>query len=53
MTVANEPAGYTVTQILLHWAIAALIILQLVLGDAEHKVFDPPVVSKKISVTVY
>jgi hypothetical protein len=27
--------------------------LQLVLGDAEHKVFDPPVVSKKITVTVY
>src|SRR5262245_10811331 len=27
--------------------------LQLVLGDAEHRVFDPPVVSKKITVTVY
>jgi len=27
--------------------------LQLVLGDAEHKVFNPPVVSKKVSVTVY
>lgn len=27
--------------------------LQLVLGDADHKVFNPPVVSKKISVTVY
>ena len=26
--------------------------LQLVLGDAEHKVFDPPVVSKKITVYV-
>jgi hypothetical protein len=26
--------------------------LQLVLGDAEHRVFDPPIVSKKISVTV-
>ena len=33
MTVANEPAGYTGTQILLHWAIAALIVLQLVLGE--------------------
>jgi len=27
--------------------------LQLVLGDAEHKVFNPPVVSKKITITVY
>ncbi len=27
--------------------------LQLVLGDAEHRPFKPPVVSKKIRVTVY
>jgi hypothetical protein len=27
--------------------------LQLVLGDADHKVFDPPVVSRKITVTIY
>jgi hypothetical protein len=27
--------------------------LQLVLGDAEHKPFKPPVVSKKIRITVY
>jgi hypothetical protein len=27
--------------------------LQLVLGDADHKVFSPAVVSKKITVTVY
>jgi Domain of unknown function (DUF4399) len=27
--------------------------LQLVLGDADHRVFNPPVVSKKITVTVY
>jgi Domain of unknown function (DUF4399) len=26
--------------------------LQLVLGDAEHKIFNPPVISKKITVTV-
>jgi hypothetical protein len=26
--------------------------LQLVLGDAEHKIFDPPVISDKITVTV-
>jgi Domain of unknown function (DUF4399) len=26
--------------------------LQLVLGDAEHKLFNPPVMSKKITVTV-
>jgi hypothetical protein len=26
--------------------------LQLVLGDAEHKVFDPPVISDKVTVTV-
>ncbi|TGQ31231.1 cytochrome b/b6 domain-containing protein [Mesorhizobium sp. M00.F.Ca.ET.216.01.1.1] len=31
--VANEPAGYTRTQILLHWAIAALVVLQLVIGE--------------------
>jgi hypothetical protein len=27
--------------------------LQLVLGDAEHKIFNPPLVSKKVTVTVY
>jgi hypothetical protein len=26
--------------------------LQLVLGDKEHVPFDPPVVSKKITITV-
>jgi hypothetical protein len=26
--------------------------LQLVLGDAEHRIFDPPVASKKIHITV-
>ena len=26
--------------------------LQLVLGDAEHRVFEPPVVSKKITITI-
>lgn len=33
MTVAKEPAGYSATQILLHWVIAALVVLQLVLGE--------------------
>ncbi|AZO54714.1 MULTISPECIES: cytochrome b/b6 domain-containing protein [unclassified Mesorhizobium] len=33
MTIANEPAGYTGTQILLHWTIAGLIVLQLVIGE--------------------
>ncbi|RUZ31655.1 cytochrome b, partial [Mesorhizobium sp. M7A.F.Ca.US.003.02.1.1] len=33
MNVANEPAGYTGTQIVLHWAIAVLIVLQLVIGE--------------------
>ena len=28
-----NPAGYTGTQIVLHWAIAALIVYQLLLGD--------------------
>lgn len=27
--------------------------LQLVLGDAEHKLFKPPVLSKKIRITVF
>jgi len=27
--------------------------LQLVFGDAEHKVFNPPVMSKKITIMVY
>ncbi len=27
--------------------------LQLVVGDAEHRIFDPPVASKKIRITVY
>ncbi len=27
--------------------------LQLVMGDADHRIFDPPLVSKKITVTVY
>jgi hypothetical protein len=26
--------------------------LQLVLGDAEHKIFKPPVISKKVTITV-
>jgi uncharacterized protein DUF4399 len=26
--------------------------LQLVIGDADHKIFDPPVASKKIHITV-
>jgi Domain of unknown function (DUF4399) len=26
--------------------------LQLVLGDADHKLFGPPVISKKITITV-
>jgi hypothetical protein len=26
--------------------------LQLVLGDAKHRVFDPPLVSKKITITI-
>jgi Domain of unknown function (DUF4399) len=26
--------------------------LQLVLGDGQHRIFDPPVVSKKITITV-
>jgi len=33
MTVAHEPAGYTGTQIVLHWTIAVLIVLQLVIGE--------------------
>jgi cytochrome b561 len=33
MTVADEPTGYSATQIVLHWAIAALIVLQLLLGE--------------------
>ncbi|TPJ54764.1 cytochrome b [Mesorhizobium sp. B2-6-4] len=33
MTVANEPTRYTVTQILLHWTIAVLVVLQLVIGE--------------------
>lgn len=33
MTIANEPAGYTAPQIVLHWTIAALIVLQLLIGE--------------------
>jgi cytochrome b561 len=33
MTIINQPQGYTVTQIALHWAIAGLVIIQLVLGE--------------------
>ncbi|MBZ9676187.1 cytochrome b [Mesorhizobium sp. ES1-1] len=33
MTVAIEPAGYTGTQVVLHWAIAALVVLQLAVGE--------------------
>lgn len=33
MNVVKEKAGYTATQILLHWVIAALVILQLVIGE--------------------
>lgn len=43
MIVANLPAGYTGTQILLHWTIAALIVLQLVIGEdikPAHRAFS-------------
>ena len=33
MNADDSPAGFTATQIILHWAIAALIIFQLVLGE--------------------
>ncbi|MBB6408884.1 cytochrome b/b6 domain-containing protein [Mesorhizobium sangaii] len=33
MTVAHEPAAYTGAQILLHFTIAVLIVLQLVIGE--------------------
>lgn len=33
MQLERSPAGYTTIQIALHWAIAALIIFQLVLGE--------------------
>ncbi|MBZ9706241.1 cytochrome b/b6 domain-containing protein [Mesorhizobium sp. ESP7-2] len=33
MRVDNEPAGYTGPQILLHWTIAVLIVVQLVIGE--------------------
>jgi cytochrome b561 len=33
MTISDRPQGYTVTQIALHWAIAGLVIIQLVLGE--------------------
>ncbi|WP_442579291.1 cytochrome b [Mesorhizobium sp. ASY16-5R] len=33
MNVAKETAGYTATQILLHWVIAALVLFQLVIGE--------------------
>lgn len=33
MTVVKETAGYTATQILLHWVIAVLVVLQLVIGE--------------------
>lgn len=33
MSVVKETDGYTATQILLHWVIAALVVLQLVIGE--------------------
>lgn len=30
---SSSPKGYTATQIFLHWAIAALVIFQLIFGD--------------------
>ena len=33
MTVVHEPAGNTGTQSVLHWTIAVLIVLQLVIGE--------------------
>lgn len=33
MTAENSPAGFTATQIILHWTIAALIVFQLVFGE--------------------
>lgn len=36
----GNPAGYTTTQVVLHWTIAALIIFQLVINEAMQKAFD-------------
>ena len=33
MNSENSPAGFTATQIILHWTIAGLIVLQLLLGE--------------------
>lgn len=33
MRVSGEPTGYSATQIVLHWLIAALVVFQLLLGE--------------------
>jgi cytochrome b561 len=33
MATAQHPAGYSIAQIALHWVIAALVIIQLVIGE--------------------
>ena len=39
MAPKSPPKGYSLSQILLHWAIALLIIFQLVFGDDIHHAF--------------
>jgi len=41
MTVAQEPAGYSGTQIVLHWTIAVLIVLQLIIGEDIKPAYRP------------
>ena len=38
---SNSPAGYSGTQILLHWLIAALVLFQVFFGDGKGKEANP------------
>jgi cytochrome b561 len=35
-----QPQGYSIVQIILHWTIAALIVLQLVVNEGVQRAFD-------------
>lgn len=49
MSGARSPAGYTLTQIILHWVIAALVVFQLLVNEGMQDAFDDRVDGDEVS----
>jgi cytochrome b561 len=46
---SNSPAGYSGTQILLHWIIAALVLFQVFFGEGMYDAYDALLRGKEVS----